>query len=226
MSVLATRSDFVIEDEHTPPPGSGLGDLLRALDHELRVSGRLAFATCEALRHDDRSYGLEGVMSFLRCTMFATDPDAPVIPRRHRVQACRLMLISMFAHTETPRWTTFQLEQLLEAAMHVPGAELSDLVQAQFSLLVETARPTSSAQAGFIRELGAQITGKRRSGHDADDFVWIAVRLNDPVLTVTEAQAYLAIHTLPRHLRRSTRAVILRKLGDSVFADEVGKLIE
>lgn len=222
MSVLATRSDLVSE---TPPPDVGLDELLRALEHELRIIGRLSFATCEALRRDDRTYGLEGVLSFLHCTMFATDPDAPEIPRRQRVHACRLMLISMSAHTELPRWTAFQIEQLFEVAMQIPGAELSDLVQAQFTLLAETAGPTTSAQANLIRELGLQITGKRRRGHDADDFVWIAVRLNDPVLPITEAQAYLAAHALPRRLRRATREVILRTLATTMLGGEVAELL-
>jgi len=174
---------------------------LRAVENELRADGRLSFATCEALRSDPRFEGLESCLRFLRCTVFAVDPATPPIPRRRRVQACRLMLLSLGAHTPSPRWTAIQIEQLVEGALQLPGAELSDLAQAQFALLGETTDPITQAQESFLRELGRQIADKRRLGHSADDFVWIAVRLADPVLPHTRAQAFFAAHTLPPRLR-------------------------
>jgi hypothetical protein len=192
VSALDTSSDDRIEDD------------LRAVEYELRADGRLAFATCEALRSDPRFAGLEPALRFLRCTVFAADPDTPALPRRRRVQACRLMLLSLGAHTPSPRWTVIEIEQLVESAMVIPGAELSDLAQAQFALLGETSGPITAAQESFLRELGRQIADKRRLGHSAEDFVWIAVRLADPVATTTSAQAFFAAHTLPPKLRQQT----------------------
>ncbi len=200
---------------------AGIDLRLAAIERELRASGTLSFATCEALRRDDGLYGLEGCLSFLRCTVFATDPDAPPIPRRRRVQASRLMLLSIGAHTGTPRWTRFQIEQMFEAALQMPGAELSDLVQAQFALLAETPGEPTRAQANFLRELGIQITGKRRRGHPSDDFVWIAVRLSDTTFPATEAQAYFATHALPRRLRRASAELILQIVVSPLLAEEV-----
>jgi hypothetical protein len=177
---------------------------LRAVEHELRADGRLSFATCEALRSDARFAGLESVLRVLRCTVFAADPATPPVPRRRRVQACRLMLLSFGAHTPAPRWTALELEQLVEAAMQVPGAELSDLAQAQFALLGETTEPITPTQENFLTELGRQIADKRRLGHSADDFVWIAVRLADPLPT-TSAQTFFAARTLPPKLQRLQR---------------------
>ena len=192
MSALDTSSEDRIESD------------LRAVEYELRADGRLAFATCEALRNDARFAGLESALRFLRCTVFAADPDTPALPRRRRVQACRLMLLSLGAHTPSPRWTVIEIEQLVESAMAIPGAELSDLAQAQFALLGETPGPITVAQESFLRELGRQIADKRRLGHSAEDFVWIAVRLADPVVPTTSAQAFFAAHTLPPKLRPST----------------------
>lgn len=171
------------------------------MENELRADGRLAFATCEALRSDPRLAGLESALRVLRCAVFAVDPEAPPVPRRRRVHACRLMLLSLGAHTPSPRWTALEIDQLVEAAMQLPGAELSDLAQAQFALLGETTAPITVAQASFLRELGRQIADKRRLGHSAEDFVWIAVRLADPVLPHTSAQAFFAAHTVPPQLR-------------------------
>jgi hypothetical protein len=95
------------------------------------------------------------------------------------------------------------VEQLVESAMAIPGAQLSDLAQAQFALLGETTAPITPPQETFLSELGRQIADKRRLGHSADDFVWIAVRLADPLPT-TSAQAFFAAHTLPPQLRRPT----------------------
>lgn len=221
MWARGTRSDLVVGPAEDPR----VDEVLATLERELRASGRLSFATCEELRRDPDLDGLEAVLAFLRCTVFATHPDTPPVARRRRVQASRLMLISLSAHTETPRWTVFQLEQLVEAAMAVPGAELSDLVQAQFALLAETRGPTTAAQASYLRELAEQVAVKQRAGRRADDFVWIAVRLHDPVLPVSEAQAYFATHALPRRLRNATREVLLRTLQASPFADEVARTL-
>jgi hypothetical protein len=176
----------------------GIDDDIAALEAELREHGQLAFATCEALRTDDRFVGLESCLRFLRCTVFAADPDAAAVPRRRRVHACRLMLLSLGAHTPSPRWTALQLEQLVESAMAVPGAELSDLVQAQFALLGETAGAATLAQVTFMRELERQIAGKKKLGHSAEDFIWLVVRLADPVVPHTQAQEVFARITVPR----------------------------
>ena len=189
MSALDTSSEDRIEAD------------LRAVEYELRADGRLSFATCEVLRCDDRLAGLEPALRFLRCTVFAVDPETPALPRRRRVQACRLMLLSLGAHTPSPRWTSIEIEQLVESAMAIPGAQLSDLAQAQFALLGETSDAMPTAQKFFLSELGRQIADKRRLGHSAEDFVWIAVRLADPVLPHTSAQAFFAAHTLPPKLR-------------------------
>jgi hypothetical protein len=167
-------------------------ELLAELECELREAGQLAFATCERLRRDERLAGLESCVRFLRFTVFATDPDAPPLLRRHRIHACRLMLLSLGGHTETPRWTAFQLEQMVESALQLPGAELSDLVQAQFALLAETPGETTRAQQNFIQALAEQIDGARSRGLRTDDLVWISVRLGDPVWPVTAAQTLLA----------------------------------
>ena len=189
MSALDTSSEARIDAD------------LRAVENELRADGRLSFATCEALRSDARFAGLESALRFLRCTVFAVDPGIPPLPRRRRVQACRLMLLALGAHTHRPEWTVLQIEQLVEGAMQIPGALLSDLAQAQFALLGETTAPITQAQELFLSELGRQIADKRRLGHSAEDFVWIAVRLKDPVARTTKAQAFFAAHTLPPALR-------------------------
>lgn len=199
--------------------------LLGNLERELRATGTLSFATCEALRTDRRLRGLESCLAFLRCTVFAGDANIEPIGRRRRVQTCRLLLLSIAAHTQSPRWSAFQLEQMFEVALSIPGAELSDLVQALFALLVDSRNPASVAQARFIRELAAHVTGKRRRGHSADDFVWIAVRLADPLFPATEAQAFLAAHVLPRKMRIATRETILRAVRSTVLADEVAQLL-
>ena len=199
--------------------------LLGFLERELRATGTLSFATCEALRTDRRLDGLENCLAFLRVTVFAGDSNQQPIGRRRRVQVCRLLLLAIAAHTGSPRWSGFQVEQMFEAALSIPGAELSDLVQALFALLVDSRGAATAAQARFIREVGAHVTGKRRRGHSADDFVWIAVRLADPLFPATEAQAFLAAHVLPRKLRVTVRDTITRSLRTSALADEVAHIL-
>ncbi|MDQ3365880.1 MAG: hypothetical protein M3680_10675 [Myxococcota bacterium] len=195
--------------------------LLAQLEHELRATGTLAFETCEALRVDHRLRGLEPCLLFLRCTVFAGAGEREPILRRRRVQTCRLMLLAIAAHTTSPRWSSPQLEQLVEAALAIPGAELSDLVQALFALLVDARGPASEAQLRFLREVGMHVTTRRERGHAADDFVWIAIRLADPCFPATEAQAFLAAQALPPRLRGASRSTILRALVSLELAAEV-----
>lgn len=220
MSASGTRSDAdpSVDD-------AGWDALMARLEAELRASGRLSFATCETLRRDDRLAGFEPCLAFLRCTVFAADPRTPPIARRRRIQVCRLALLSLGAHTEAPRWSGFVLEQMVEAALQTPGAELGDLVHALFALLGDTLGPPGAAQARFVRELARQIDLQRRGGRTAEDLVWIAVRLADPVLPVTEAQAYLASQVLPRRLRRASAPVILRLLEASPLVEEVERTL-
>ena len=190
-----------------------LDSMFAALERELRAHGRLSFATCELLRRDDRLTGFEACLAILGCASFAPDPGGAPIARRDRVRMARLLLLALGANTDAPCTTSLQLERALEAALQMPGAELSDVVHALFALLAETTGPISEAQTRFIDELAASITAKRRAGHTVEDFVWIAVRLADPVLPITDAQAYLASQTLPRGLHHHARAGLLRTLS-------------
>ena len=205
--------------------GASIAGLLSALELELRTAGQLAFATCESLREDRSLRGLEGCLAFLRCTTFAVDLDVPAIARRTRVQACRLLLLSVAAHTEAPRWTWFRLEHLFETAMQIPGAELSDVVHALFALLAETTGPTTTSQTCFIREVADHVAERRDRGQSVADFVWIAVRLSDPLLAVTESQAYLAALALPQTLRDQARRVILESVHSRPLVDELIQLL-
>ena len=200
MSAQATSSD-------------ALDGLFAALERELRAAGRLSFATCELLRRDDRLAGFEACVAVLGAVSFAPDPDGEPPARRSRVRMCRLLLLALGAHTDAPCTTPLQLERALEAAQQVPGAELSDVVHALFALLAETTGPISELQTRFIDELAASVAAKRRAGHTVEDFVWIAVRLADPILPITDAQAYLASQTLPRGLHHHARAGLLRTVA-------------
>jgi hypothetical protein len=176
-------------------PADDVGQLLAAFEYELRATGRLSFATSEAFRRDPRLVGFDACMRFLRFPLFATSPTTPPLARRHRVHVCRLMLLSLGAHTDVPRWTAFELEQLFEAAMMTPGGELADVVEAEFALLAEPAG-LPSAQKMFIRALVGEAAGRHARGLPAEDLVWIAVRVADPIWPVTEAQGFLAQQAL------------------------------
>lgn len=186
----ATRSEVV-----------GADAVLRYVEHELRQRGRLSFETCEAMRVDPRLHGLEGCLAFLGAVVFAPSDQAPALPRRARIRACRLMLLSLGAHTATPRWPPARLELLFETALQLPGADLADVVHAQFSLFGETQLPATHAQRQLIDELGALVAGARRRGHSGEDLMWLALRVADPLRPVTPAQRAFADRVLPRRHR-------------------------
>ena len=178
-----------VPDTPSDEPTAELDAVFAWLEHELRAHGRLAFETVEAARVDRRLEGFESCLALLGAAVFAPDPDGPLAARRHRIAACRLLLLALAAHTDAPRFTTLQLEQLVEAVIAIPGAQLGDIALALFALLGESRGECTPLQIALIDELDSLLVARNVR---VDDYVWIALRVADPSLPVTAAQAYFA----------------------------------
>lgn len=194
--------------------------ILISAERELRATGTLSEATCQAFARADEATrrGFEPSFAFLGCPTSGTAAHGDIVPPARRIEAIRLMLLRVRAHTDAPRWSSRMLDDLLEAARQPSGARLGDLVRALFAMLAECPSGLSDVQANFIREIGIHVVGKQRSAYAAEDFSWLTAEANTKI---NAAQAYLAAYTLPPSLAPACRDAILRALQSTPFEEEV-----
>lgn len=165
--------------------------------------------------------GFEPSFTFLGCPTSGTAAHGDVVPPARRLEAVRLMMLRVHAHTATPRWSSRVLDDLFEAARQPSGAAVGDLVQGLFAVLAECPPELSGTQANFIREVSIYVVGKQRRAYAAEDFSWLAAALTDANADINAAQAYLAAYTLPPSLVPDCRDAILRALHSTQFEEEV-----
>jgi hypothetical protein len=200
-----------------------MNTIITTAEHELRTTGTLSGTTCHAFTaaDDQMRRGFEPCFAFLGCPVTnAPSSDAP-LPVDCRVTAIRLMMLRLRMHTSDPSWSSQILEQLIDAALQPPGAQLSDIVRAVFALLAEAPPGLSDTQANLIREIGIHVVGKQRRRYSVEDFSWFVEMLVDQSGKPTAAQAYLAAYTLPPALASRCIDSILEALHSTRFEDEV-----
>jgi hypothetical protein len=136
------------------------------------------------------------------------------------------MMLRLYAHTDDPRWSSYTLEKMFEAALRPPGATIGDVVQALFGVLAESPPGLSRTQVNFIRQIAIHVVNTHRRAYAVEDFSWLAAALTDPSANTSASQAYLAAYTLPVSLAPRCRESILRALHSTQFAEEVAQLFE
>lgn len=205
-----------------------MNTILLSAEHELRATGALSDATCQAFAQADEATkrGFEASFAYLGCPASAVATcHEPVAPTR-RVEAIRLMLLRLGVHTDAPRWSSRLLDEMFDAALRPSGATVGDIVRALFAILAECPVGLSDTQANFIREVGIYVVGKQRRSYVAEDFSWLADALTDSAAKIGAAQAYLAAYTLPVSLIPRCRDSILRALHSTRFEEAVKRELE
>src|SRR4051812_710877 len=116
-----------------------MNTLLQSADRELRTTGALSEATCQAFAaaDDEMRRGLEASFAFLGCPSGTAVASTEPVPAARRIAATRLMMLRLGVHSSDPRWSSQVLDRLIEAALQPPGALVGDIVQALFELLAE-----------------------------------------------------------------------------------------
>lgn len=201
--------------------------LLLSAESELRTTGTLSEATCRAFAQvdPDERRGFEASFAFLGCPTVAAAAHGYVMKPEHRIEAVRLMMLRLRAHTDEPRWSSRVLDELFEAARQ-PVGSIGDIIRGLFAVLAECPSGLSDVQANFIREVSTYVVGRLRHEYTAEDFSWLADALTSTNATVNAAQAYLAAYTLPPPLASRCRDWILRALHLTRFEDEVERELD
>jgi hypothetical protein len=205
-----------------------IDEILSHAEDDLRHSGTVSSATCQAFLHSRKAMrrGLEAVFTFLGCSNDDTAPGKKAVSQTQRIRAIRLMLLKLRAHTQSPQWSSLILETMFEAALQSLGAQIGDIVQALFGVLAESSGGLSEIQTHFIREIGIQVVGRHRREYASQDFSWLASAVMNPNADLTAAQAYLAAYVLPPSLVPECRKAILAALQSTQFVDEVAQLLQ
>jgi hypothetical protein len=144
----------------------------------------------------------------------------------HRIEAVRLMMLKLRAHTDEPRWSSRVLDELFEAARQPAGSTIGDIVRGLFDILAECPAEPSDIQTNFIREVSSYVVGRRRREYAAEDFSWLADAFTGTNATINAAQAYLAVYTLPPSLAPRCRDSILRALHLTKYEDEARRELD
>jgi hypothetical protein len=205
-----------------------MNTIITSAEHELRATGKLSDTTCRSFTtaDDQARSGFEACFAFLGCPISNAPSSDTLVPPDRRVTAIRLMMLRFGIHTSDPRWSSQMLEQLMDAALQPPGAQLSDIVQAVFALLADAPPGLSDTQANLIREISIHVVGRQRRRYAAEDFSWFAELLVAESSKPTAAQAYLAAYTLPPALASQCIEPILQALQSTRFAEDVKHELE
>ena len=206
---------------------TNINDFLERLEHEVRTlrasseSSCLAFAS---LPWQSR-VAYAASMRFLGCTNI----DSPTkgnyeVPEPHRVMASRLMLLSLYLDTDSPRWSSWVLDRLLESVMATPGGTIGDLLHALMDVLSDEGIVFTEYVANLIKTLVIKSFTKYRSSFNSADLRWM---LDRTAICPTSAKAYLAILAIPPSIMdaRCARS-ILRELASTPYFEQAINTLE
>ena len=202
--------------------------LMERVEQELRQSGAVSPQLCAdiAASPSPVSEPFQRALAFLGCEAVRAGRDARLATENERVAATRLMLLKLQPHTAAPRWSSFVLDGLVDAAMSTPGAHVTDVVVASHALLGELGSDMNREVANLVRDLIVTLF-RRFAGQFGDAHYLDAVRRAvDGAPALAAAQAYLVMHALPEAALPHYRHRILDAPRGSPFAAEAQQFME
>ncbi len=165
------------------------------------ISSRIAYA---------RSMGFLGCGT--ACNSTVNDNSAP---EHDRIQATKLMLLSLYVDTGHPAWSSQMLERMCYATLSTPNGCVADLLHAIDETLEEYSCELTDAMASFINVIVVKCFSEFRVSYEETDFSWLVRSAFSP------AQAYLALHAIPpKCLATECAIAILQKLATTIFWKE------
>jgi len=179
---------------------------LERLEADLRARGGASQNVCREFGSlGDTSPVPVSVLTFVGCKdqPGAQQSVTAKVPRPCRLWVARLMWLRLGAHTATPAWSSFVLEQMFANTMMVPGGEIGDAIVALHEILREHTEALGETTANLIRETVVGTFTQHRTSYDASDFSGLTGELADPASRPLQTHgAGLAI--IPAVLRRPT----------------------
>jgi hypothetical protein len=144
-------------------------------------------------------------------------PVAPVavVDERSRVAACRLALLALDAHTDTPAWSSDTLTRMTKAVLSIPGAAPADVFKAEWALILENGPALTKTMAAFLRALALTYLLEHRSRQT--ELQWLV----DADLAVTPTEGFFKFQTFvlrPELYTDDVQAEVLFQLRDDPVA--------
>lgn len=209
----------------TDPPG-----VLAQAERDLRETRRVSPATCERFGELPAGWrsAFDAAAGLLGCPTVATaagrdsgDGGEPVEPGLPGALA-RLLLLRISADTADPRWSSRVLEDLVDAALRVPGSTVGDLLVALVDLWAEHDTELTQPVATLIKDLTVLCVRRHRRAYQASDFGWLVRRLAPGAPAPT---AYLALLALPDAALAAAGPSILAGLAGTPQAAEAARML-
>jgi hypothetical protein len=186
----------------------------------------------EPLCEEFSSLPLQDQVAFARAMIFTGCKDiiSPQLPegivthQEQRILAARLMLLSLYAATDEPRWSSWLLDHMWEAVLETPDGQFSDLFQALSLLWKEIDHGLTQIRANFVLDIThhgrLEALPKYKEAYAAEHFDWMLHG------ELTTAQAYLFVYSAPRtFLTAQLGIAILRALVGTIFWKEAVPLV-
>jgi hypothetical protein len=168
-------------------------EFLERLEHEVVTLRAASKPTCRAFAdlpsHSRTAFAAS--VRFLGCQhVDASAEDGYIVPELDRVRASELMLLSLYLDSDTPAWSSWVLDRLLEAVMTTPGGSVGDLFHALMKVLCDHRRNLTECVANLIRALVVKCFTEHRESYQSSDFRWM---LHSAFECPTPAKTYLAL---------------------------------
>ncbi|WP_088255748.1 hypothetical protein [Fimbriiglobus ruber] len=196
-------------------------DFLQQVEHEIRTARMVSDPTCRNFVDLPPSTftAYARTMQFLGCeSVEVPSGNTSSTPEPDRIRASRLMLLSLYADTSTPAWSSWMLDRLLQAVMGNPGGSVGDLLHALYGVLGEFANQLTKTMGNLIETLVIKCYTEYRSSYKATDLGWMVV------LTTrgsTSAQAYLTLVAVPpTTISPECSMAILRSLESTPYWEQ------
>jgi hypothetical protein len=116
-----------------------------------------------------------------------------------------------------PAWSSHVLEKTIEEILSQPGSRIGDVFYALWDLGGKDDVALTKTMAALIRDIVVLCFTRYRTKYDAEDFQWMADRVQQGA---APAQAYLALLALPESLASASRDAIVESLEGTEFHDE------
>jgi hypothetical protein len=173
-------------------------ELLQRAENDLHTRRTLTKSTCEGFA----TLPAESRIAYARAIVFAgcdladsgeLAPNTETL-ESDRINAARLMLLKLYLDQCDPRWSSWLLDQMLNAVTETPGGTVGDLFYALFEVLGDYTCNLTKTVANFIQDVVVGSLTRTRKLSQSVDLTWLIQKtLENP----TPPQGYLAFLALP-----------------------------
>jgi hypothetical protein len=187
------------------------------VETDLRTTRQISEATkasFDALPAESRA-AIRQMTTFVGCETPAVEGSYPTDPQ-DRVNAVAIMFLDFQIDTHDPKWSSWRLEKLLEAALKTPQGEVVDVIRGLDLALKKYNVNLTDTVANLVKDVVILGFTRARTAYEQASWGWANEELTKGV---SAARCYLFLHALPPGKASPSAIVaILRGLDGTPYA--------